>query len=271
MERGASVTAVWRGTRPAITADAFHQSHDPSRRPGYDQPGLDARYAGGALSAGNAWSAGRQAQEWRLGASAGRLDVVDGDAGARTLAFGRYAVSDGRRVGSGYATATLALTATAGRTLGEDWARGVATAGFGAGLGTLGGRADVTMGRVSRGAPRWERFALGGTRAALVDEAVLGQRLAMPALRWGALEGEDVLTYRLSTTLGALTPYFWGGTTDTTWNRWLRMTGIELATGFPAVRAAAIPGGRLLAGVAYGLDGSYENDLTAYLGVSFAP
>ena len=49
------------------------------------------------------------------------------------------------------------------------------------------------------------------------------------------------------------------------------MTGIELATSFPGLRAAAAPGARLLAGVAYGLDGSYENDVTAYFGVSYAP
>jgi hypothetical protein len=93
----------------------------------------------------------------------------------------------------------------------------------------------------------------------------------MPALRWGALEGEDLLTYRLSTSLGALTPYFWGGTTDRAWDRWLRVAGVELATAFPGFRAAATPGARLLAGLAYGLDGAYENDLTAYVGVTYAP
>jgi hypothetical protein len=271
MERGASATTVWRGWRPAVTADVFYQEHAPSRRPAFDDPALDARYAGAALSAGNAWSAARNAQEWRIGASYGLLERTEGDADGRALAFGRYAVSDGRRMGSGYATGSLSLFAAAGRTGNEDWARGMATAAFGAGLGGLGMRAEATLGRVSRGAPRWERFALGGSRATLVDEAVLSQRLAMPALRWGALEGEDLLTYRLSTSLGALTPYFWGGTTDPAWDRWLRVAGVELSTGFPGLRAAAIPGARLLAGVAYGLDGRYENDLTAYFSVSFIP
>jgi hypothetical protein len=271
MERGASAGAVWRGTRPALAADAWYLEHAPSRRPAFDDPGLDARYVGGALSTGNAWSAGRNAQEWRLGASAGLLERTEGDADTRTLAFGRYAVSDGRRIGNGYATGSVSLFATAGRTEGEDWARGMATAAFGAGIGGLGARAEATLGRVSRGAPRWERFVLGGSRAQLVDEAVLSQRVAMPALRWGALEGEDLLTYRVSTSLGALTPYFWGGTTDATWDRWLRVAGVELSTGFPGLRAAATPAGRLLAGVAYGLDGAYENDLTAYFSVSFAP
>jgi len=271
MERGASATAVWRGMRPALSADAFYLAHDPSRLAAYDQPGMDARYAGAALAAGNAWSAGRNAQEWRLGASAGRLQVVDGDAGARTLAFGRYAVSDGRRSGSGYATAGLVLSASAGRTMGEDWARGMASAGFGAGLGGLGLRAEGALGRVSRGAPRWERFALGGSRSALVDDAVLSQRIAMPALRWGTLEGEDLLSYRVSTTLGVVTPYFWGGTTDPGWDRWLRVTGVEVASLLPGLRSAATPTMRLLAGVAYGLDGAYENDVTAYFAVSFVP
>lgn len=271
MERGAAASAVWRGMRPALSAEAWYLEHAPSRRPAFDDPALDARYAGAALSAGNAWSAGRNAQEWRLGASYGVLELSEGDADGRALAFGRYAASDGRRMGNGYATGSVALFATAGRTAGEDWARGMATAAFGAGIGGLGARAEATLGRVSRGAPRWERFALGGSRAQLVDEAVLSQRVAMPALRWGALQGEDLLTYRVSTSLGALTPYFWGGTTDATWDHWLRVTGIELSTAFPGLRAAASPGGRLLAGVAYGLDGAYENDLTAYFSVSFTP
>ncbi|HEX6036425.1 MAG TPA: hypothetical protein VFZ20_00250, partial [Longimicrobium sp.] len=271
MERGGSVEAVWRGLRPALTGQAFWKDQAPSRLPGYDAAGLDARYGAAVLSAGNAWSRARQSQEWRLGASAGRLDLDEGDAGARTLAFGRYAVADGQRYGTGYATAGLSLAGAAGRTLGEDWARGTATVAFDAGNGMLNLRAEATMGRVSRGAPRWERFTVGGVRPLLADEAVLSQRVSMPGLRWGTLEGEDVLTYRLSTSLGALTPYFWGGTTDTTWDRWQRVTGVELATSFPGFRAAGTPGARLLAGVAYGLDGIQENDVTAYFGVTYTP
>jgi hypothetical protein len=124
---------------------------------------------------------------------------------------------------------------------------------------------------VSGGAPAWERFAVGGTPSLLADDAVLSQRIAMPALRWGALEGDELLTYRLSTNLGVLTPYFWGGTTDRGWDRWLRMAGVEMATSFPGLRAAAVPGARLLAGVAYGLDGTYENDVTGYFAVSYTP
>jgi hypothetical protein len=271
LERGASATAVWRGWRPALAAEAFWMEHEPSRLPAYDAPERDARYAGTVLSLENAWSAARNAQEWRVGASAGRLAPVDGDAGARTLGFARYAVSDGRRAGTGYATGALALAGAAGRTRGEDWARGTVTAAFGAGRGTLGMRAEATLGRVSGGAPAWERFALGGLPSLLGDEAVQSQRIAMPALRWGALEGEELLTYRLSTTFGGFTPYFWGGTTDRGWDRWLRVAGVELAAAVPGFRAAAVPGARLLAGVAYGLDGGYENDVTAYFGVTYTP
>ncbi|HEX6909440.1 MAG TPA: hypothetical protein VF142_03545 [Longimicrobium sp.] len=271
LERGAAAEAAWRGWRPSVTGEAFWIAQDPARLPGYDTPGLDARYGGAVLSTGNAWSEARNAQEWRLGASAGRLSLVDGDAGARTLGFARYAVSDGRRMGSGYANGALTLAGAAGRTHGEDWARGTLTAAFNAGTGSLGVRAEATLGRVSGGAPGWERFALGGMRPLLANEMVMSQRVPMPALRFGALEGEDLLTYRVSTSLGALTPYFWGGTTDPAWEGWLRVAGVELAASFPGFRAAATPGARLLAGVAYGLDGAYENDLTAYFGIDFTP
>jgi hypothetical protein len=271
MERGASLTAVWRGMRPAIVGEAFYLAHDPSRLPAYDRTGRDARYAGGAVSARNAWSVGRQRQEWLLGASAGELDLVDGERGSRTLVFGRYSATDGRRVGAAYSAGVLTLSAAAGETLGERWSRGLVSTAFGAGRGGLGVRAEAAMGRVSGGAPEWEQWTVGGPAALLVDEAVLGQRVPMPALRWGALEGRDLLTYRVSTTLGLVTPYFWGGTTDRGFERWLRVVGAELVLTVPSFRAAGSPGMRLLAGTAYGLDGGYRNDLTAYFGVSYVP
>lgn len=271
LERGASLAAVWRGMRPTLAAEAFYLDHAPSRLAAYGRAERDARYAGASLAARNAWSAGRRVQEWRLGASAGRLDPVQGAAGSRLLGFGRYYATDGRRAGAAYSAGVLSVSGAAGQTLGSRWARGLATTAFGAGWGALGLRAEATMGRVSGGAPRWERWTVGGPATPLVDEAVVGQRIAMPALRWGALEGEDLLTYRISTNLGFLTPYFWGGTTDPAWERWLRVAGVELATSVPGFRAAASPGIRMLAGLAYGLDGGYETDLTAYFGIGYVP
>jgi hypothetical protein len=271
MERGASLAAVWRGMRPTLSGEAFYLAHAPSRLPAFDGTGRDARYAGGAVMARNAWSAGRRVQEWRLGASAGALDLEDGESGRRMLAFGRYYASDGRRVGAAYSSGVLMVSGAGGETLGERWGRGLVTTAFGAGWGGLGVRAEASMGHVSGGAPVWEQWTVGGPSALLVDEAVLGQRVPMPALRWGALEGRDLLTYRVSTTLGLVTPYFWGGTTDPSYGRWLRVVGAELVLAVPSFRAAASPGMRLLAGTAYGLDGGYRNDLTAYFGVSYVP
>lgn len=271
MERGGSLAAVWRGMRPMISGEAFYLEHHPSRLPAYDGTGRDARYAGGALMARNAWSAGRRLQEWRLGVSAGNLEMADGKSGGRMLASGRYYATDGRRVGTAYSSGVLMVTGAAGETLGERWSRGLVTTVFGAGWGALGVRAEAAMGRVSGGAPEWERWTVGGPASPLVDEAVLGQRVPMPALRWGALEGRDLLTYRVSTTLGGVTPYFWGGTTDPGYQSWLRVVGAEVLLTVPSLRAAGSPGMRLLAGTAYGLDGGYRKDLTAYFGVSYVP
>ncbi|WP_420128629.1 hypothetical protein [Longimicrobium sp.] len=271
MERGGSLTAVWRGMRPLILGEAFYLDHQPSRLPAYGPTTRDARYAGGALMARNAWSAGRRLQEWRLGASAGNLELADGESGGRTLAFGRYYAADGRRVGTAYSSGVLMVTGAAGQTQGERWSRGLVTTAFGAGWGGLGVRAEAAMGRVSGGAPVWEQWTVGGPASPLVDEAVMGQRVAMPALRWGALEGRDLLTYRVSTTLGSVTPYFWGGTTDPGYQSWLRVVGAEVLLTVPSLRAAGSPGMRLLAGTAYGLDGGYRKDLTAYFGVSYVP
>ncbi|HEY0017143.1 MAG TPA: hypothetical protein VGC13_12525 [Longimicrobium sp.] len=271
LERGGSLAAVWRGMRPALAAEAFYLAHEPSRLAAYDLTGRDARYAGAALTARNQWSAGRRVQEWRLGASAGRLDMGEGEDGSRVFGFGRYYATDGRRVGAAYSAGVLTLSGAAGETVGERWGRGMVTTAFGAGWGGLGLRAEATLGRVSTAAPVWEQWTVGGPAPLLVDEGVLGQRVAMPALRWGALEGPDLLTYRVSTSVGFLTPYFWGGTTDPSYDRWLRVAGVELLTTVPAFRAAGSPAIRMLAGLAYGLDAGYENDVTAYLSVSYVP
>lgn len=271
MERGASLTAVWRGMRPAVSGQGFYLAHDPSRLPTYRRQARDTRYLGGAVMARNAWSAGRRGREWRLGASAGRLEMVGGQTGSRMLAFGRLQATDGRRAGGAYSAGVLSVSGAAGQTLGARWGRGLVTTAFGAGWGGLGVRAEASMGRVSNGAPAWETWTVGGPATLLVDDDLVGQRVPMPALRWGALEGRDLVTYRVSTTLGLVTPYFWGGTTDSSYEQWLRVAGAEFTLTVPSFRAAASPGMRLLAGAAYGLDGGYRNDLTAYFGVSYVP
>lgn len=270
-ERGASVAGVWRGMRPALAAEVAYVDHAPSRLAGYDDDRFDARYLAGTVSARNAWGLGRRSEAWRVGASAGRLDLEDGDAGERLLAFGRFAATRGRRRGTAYSSASLDVTGAVGRTTGETWRRGLATASLAAGWGTMGVRVEGTVAAVNSDAPEWERFTVGGTGPLLVDDAVLSQRVAMPALRWGALDGARLTTYRVSTTLGVVQPFLWGGTTDPERNEWLRMVGLEAVSVTPAIRASGIPWIHVTFGVAYGLNGAYENDLTAYTSLSYTP
>jgi hypothetical protein len=270
-ERGASLGGTWRGARPSISAEAFFINHDPSRVGGYANTAFDGDYAGAAVSARNAWNRGRLAQEWRAGVSAGRLDRADGDAGARSFVFGRYAASNGGRSGPFSSSTAFSLSGSAGQTGDERWARGLAGLSVGLGSGMAGVRVDAAYGKLSGGAPAWERFTIGGTGPLLLDEAVVSQRIGMPGLRWGALEGDEMLTWRASTVLGGVRPYYWAGSTDGTWERWQRMIGVEASTAFPGVLSAGLPSFRVTGGVAYGLNGSYRNDLSAYASINYTP
>ncbi|MBB4636840.1 hypothetical protein FHS01_002861 [Longimicrobium terrae] len=270
-ERGASAGAVWRGMRPSVAAEAFFINHNPSGLGAYADDGFDADYAGAAASVRNAWNRGRLAQEWRAGVSAGRLDQAEEGASARTLAFGRYAASNSGRRGPLFTSGGLALSGSGGQTADERWARGVAGVSLGLGWGALGLRGDASYGRVSGGTPRWERFTVGGAGPLLVDDAVLSQRIAMPALRWGALEGDEVLTWRVSTAFGGVRPYYWAGSTDPDWARWQRMVGVEMSTDFAGLLSAALPSFRATGGVAYGLNGPYRNGWSLYTSLTYTP
>jgi hypothetical protein len=71
--------------------------------------------------------------------------------------------------------------------------------------------------------------------------------------------------------MSGLTPYLWGGTTDPGLEGWVRVAGVELTTGFPSLRAGAVPNAHAIFGVAYGLEGAREKEFTAYAGLTYTP
>ena len=264
-ERGAAASATWRGWRPALEASAFLAA--PGTLHGDD---YGTTIGGGSVALANAWTVGRLSQGWRLGASAGSVRGTGAD-GARWFGFGRYAARASRRGPSGAASATLDVSAAAGRTAGAGWGRAMVEAGFGVGLGGTTVRVDGMLGRMTEDAPAWERFSAGGLAPMIVPAAVLPQRVPVPALRRGALAGDRIAAYRLGLPMGGVTPYFWGGSTDPRWNAWTRLAGLEAAGALPAFSAAGTPPVRVLAGIAYVLDGPEEHDVRGYLSLAFDP
>lgn len=272
LPRGGSATLTWRGWLPAVGAEAFWMMHDPSRRsPGLVGDSLDAEYRGAALHAETPWAGSALRRRARAGASLGELSLEEGGSGRRALAYAEYDATLSRAAAGRAFSAAVAVHGAAGETEGEGWRRGIARGALRVSSGPLSVRGEATYGRVSGGAPAWERFVVGGAPQGLFDDALLSQRVSMPAARFGVLQGRELVAWRVSTALGGLTPYLWGASTDAGHDSWYRVAGVETALDFPGFNILRIPGARLLAGVGYPLDPPDEKNLEAYFTVTYRP
>jgi hypothetical protein len=274
LPRGAALGLVYRGWLPSVAFDAFRMEHRPSADgDALVLPGdsLDARYTGAAVVVEQPWSGSSLRHRLRAGASAGALKLGDGDAAARTLAFAEAAGSMTKSRASRSITTALRLNGALGRTEGSGWARGVGTLSVGMGLAGLNGTGEVTYGAVSAGAPRWERFEVGGARQPLFDDAILPQRLPLPAARFGVVRGRQVLAYRLSTRVSGVTPYLSGAADGGGHGDWYRVAGVEAAFETPAMNLLRIPAMRVLTGLGYPLDSPDRHEPRFYGTVTIRP
>ncbi|HVG44957.1 MAG TPA: hypothetical protein VM890_09510, partial [Longimicrobium sp.] len=274
MPRGAALGLVYRGWLPAVGLDAFHLEHRPSH--GGESlvtpaDSLDTRYTGAALYVEQPWAGSAFRHRLRAGASAGALKLGDAEAAGRSLAFAEAAGATTKSRGTTSIAATLRLNGSIGRTEGAGWTRGVGTLAVGVGFAGLNGRGEVTYGAVSAGAPRWERFEVGGARQPLFDDAVLPQRLPLPAARFGVVRGREVLAYRLSTQLSGVTPYLAGAAGGGGHGDWYRVAGVEAAFDSPPMNLLRIPGVRLVTGIGYPLDAPDRHKLRVYGTVAYRP
>jgi hypothetical protein len=274
MPRGAALGLVYRRWLPAVGLDAFHLEHRPSHGGGalvLPADSLDARYTGAALYVEQPWSGSAFRHRLRAGGSAGALKLGDAEPEARSLAFVEGAGSLSLNRGTRSVGAALRLNGSLGRTEGSGWTRGVGTLAVGVGFAGLNGRGEVTYGAVSPGAPRWERFEVGGARQPLFDDAILPQHLPLPAARFGVVRGREVLAYRLSTQLSGFTPYLAGAAGGGGHGEWYRVAGVEAAFDSPPMNLLRIPGVRLVAGLGYPLDAPDRHRLRVYGTVAYRP
>jgi len=112
----------------------------------------------------------------------------------------------------------------------------------------------------------------GGAREPLFDEAILSQRVPLPAARFGVVRGTELRMFRVSTDLGLLTPYLAGVGSGGGWgDGWYRVAGAEAAFDTPPLNVLRIPSVRLMAGAGYPLDAPDRHRLRIYGTVSYRP
>ncbi|MFN2567422.1 MAG: hypothetical protein ABR499_20695 [Gemmatimonadaceae bacterium] len=278
--RGAALGATLR-RRVAVTAEAYIAQQEPSRtfvgEPGAE---LDVRMTGGDLRleiVRDFWSVRHRFSVGGAAAWVDRLALVAADGGSgRTRGLGYVEVQANyrQRVGELRLSQAFAAHGDAGGIGRERFVRGLISGAFAArGRLPFGGvQGSVTYGELGGTIDAFERFAVGGSRPPLVDDAVLAQRISMPALPTGVATGERLLAFRVALPSGPLWPYYWGASAANrgeSFQRWHRVVGAELRLGSEALPLVALPEVHLVAGYGRSLDPPYRRGNRFYAALTY--
>jgi hypothetical protein len=281
--RGGRVSAVWRGSRPAIRASLFDAQQDLSESDAHRAPmfPLDTRLQGGELALDNAWAFDTHAFRYRIGGSAARQTnefaeiSATKDVATRGLGFLDAGLSLSRRGDNGAIAFGLSGNYTAGTSADRSFHRSTGSAALslsGSGLPAVG--ASAMVGAVNRDAAIFEQFALGGGPSPLIDQATLTQRVVMPALPVGVQVGSSASAFRGSVAMQPLVLYFWDGSTTPiagTSRHWNRVAGADWSASFPPVPLVGTPAARAQIGAGLSMDAPLKNRLGVYASLTLSP
>ncbi|MDQ3950307.1 MAG: hypothetical protein M3282_08160, partial [Gemmatimonadota bacterium] len=278
--RGGAFDLTWR-RRAAVTGRVYLAEHEPSRSfLGEAGRALDVRMAGGDLGlelVRDHWSVRHR---YRVGAALAWIDPVDWPlapplAGrTRALGYAELRGSVRQRYGEVRLTQAFAVHADAGGIGRDQFVRGVVSAALAAGgrLPFGGVQAWGTYGELSGTGDPFERFVIGGAQPPLVDDRVLAQRLAMPALPTGVATGDRVLAFRVALSSGPLSPYYFGASAadrGEPFERWHRVVGAELRLSSESIPLVALPEVQLVAGYGRSLDPPYRRGNRVYATLTY--
>jgi hypothetical protein len=275
--RGGTLGFTWRGMRPSITVEAFGAEQHPSgNRAGVAVGGgLDARLVGVDVVGETSLLYDTWQAHYRLAGSVGdvRLDPP-GATSTRTLLGGDAAVAWTQRGARSRVTEAISASAVAGESFDRRFFRGLASFGLSTAGVMLPIEANASYGRTTVDASAFEQFALGGSLSPLLDQSLLGQRIAMPALPTAISTGASTFVYRVALDVPTLTPYLWAGSTAPVGDRfsvWHRVVGLEWSGRVPAIAVAGTPAARARIGVGESLDEPLRKRLRAYLALILNP
>jgi hypothetical protein len=265
--RGGAAGITWR-RHAAVVAQGYVAQHEPSQGflgdAGRD---LDVRIAGGDLRVEvvrDFWSARHR---FRAGGGLASVERLAPPATAarrtRALGFAELRGAFWQRYGDVRLSEAFAAHVDGGGIGGEQFARGVVSVALAAtgGLPFGGVQGWATYGELSGTSDPFERFTVGGAQPPLIDDAVLAQRVTMPALPTGVATGDRVFAFRASLSSGPLSPYYWGASTANRgepFREWHRVVGAELRLGSEALPLVASPDVQFVIGFGRSLDPPYR-------------
>jgi hypothetical protein len=277
--RGAALGATWR-RRIAVTGEAYVADHEPSRAfVGAEGAAVDARISGGDVRVELVQDHWWVRHHFRVGGAAAQVDQESaiGSIGSdrkRALGYLEVAGRYRQRVGELRFAESLSAHADAGGIGADRFARGIVSAGASVGgpLPFGGVQAAFTYGELHGSSDPFERFAVGGAQPPLLDDAVLPQRVAMPALPTGVATGDRVLVFRVALPTGPLWPYYYGASAAAdgeSFERWHRVVGAELRLGTEPLPLVAVPDAQLVIGYGRSLDEPYKRGNRFYAALTY--
>ena len=268
--RGGAADVVWRGLKPDLRLGAFAAGGPvPSVAavPQADGALLDQAYYGGLASVTARRARTGLAQRAVVGGSMG---VLPGE-GDRALAWAEVADVRLRTRGRLRLTRQVMLHGAVGRTDGLEWTRWKGAASLelaspdnGIGVSGMFGRTDAPAGSV-------EAFSIGGTGGVLLDDALLSQQLAMPALPVGFLRGHEFWTARASVGGEPVKLFYWMGDARGDAIDRYQVLGVEAIASTPAIHYVRLPAMQVRAGVGRLLDDPLENEWRGWAVLRFVP
>ncbi len=276
--RGGSAWTALRTGRIEMEASGWYGDHAPSkqRSGSYASLNIDSRFTGGGVAVRSAREKAAYGWTARAGGSLGKVDGNQLDGASRAMAFGEARLRLSLPVGSWTLTPVGAISESRGSTKGEGWTRRIVTAGL-----TLGGartslrveglRGEVNVPDAGEFGRAFEQFAIGGAPMPFVDTAYLSQRIPLPSVPVGYVQGHRVEALRASLRLRGIQPWaMWVGAGDSI-TQYQRAFGIEDEWRVPAIGFARLPAVRIRAGVGYSLDAPYDEKLRPYVSVTYRP
>jgi hypothetical protein len=172
-------------------------------------------------------------------------------------------------------TESIGANLAGGRSFDTRFARGVVAATLStSGSAVIPISATASYGRAEPSTPLFEQFSVGGMASPLIDRALLGQRLPMPALPSGISINTSAFAYRVSLNTRPLALYLYSASTAPAGQRfsvWNRVIGADWSTSVPAIAIAGTPAARAQVGVGESLDAPFRKRVRAYVSLVLDP
>ncbi len=256
--QGGSFRMAWRGLGPVFNVEFFSARQYPSKnREKLVTPAeLDVEYSGADLFVDLRRNRLSRVHRYRLGATFGRINGPQHDNSDRIAGFADLHFRYRQTPGNILITQSLTIEGAAGSTGETDWNRFLASLSFGVGKpGKTLLLGQVVYGETGGDPVQFEYFSVGGIRPALFDGSILSQRISMPALPAGFLNGRRYASYRWDYIVGSIfSIYYWAGMAGEELKGWEKIYGEEIILDSESVPFMKIPGVQFRIGIGMQVD-----------------